>query len=376
MKCRKCRVEIPDDCKFCPQCGAKVTLSKHTKSRGNGTGSVYKRGKVWVAAKTTGYYIDGDGKVKRVVRTKSGFKTKREAQEYLPLLTKEPAVKDRSFKQVYDIWQPTHQAGASTMGCYSAAMNYFKPVWAQNIATITIDDLQDCMDDCPKGKRTQQNMKALCGLLYKYAIPRHLARLNMAEFLRVGGESGEEREGLPLHAVKALEANQDTVPNADYVLCQCYLGFRPSEFLDLDVAHYDRPKRAFTGGAKTEAGRNRVVTVSPKIQPIIDRLTKDKIGGPVFCGQDGARMPLKTYRAIFYRVLEQCGIENPIEGEGDAKRRRYTPHSCRHTFATLMKNVTASDKDKLALIGHTSTEMLRHYQDVNLEDLRKITDAI
>ena len=143
MKCRKCRVEIPDDCKFCPQCGAKVTLSKHTKSRGNGTGSVYKRGKVWVAAKTTGYYIDGDGKVKRVVRTKSGFKTKREAQEYLPLLTKEPAVKDRSFKQVYDIWQPTHQAGASTMGCYSAAMNYFKPVWAQNIATITIDDLQD-----------------------------------------------------------------------------------------------------------------------------------------------------------------------------------------------------------------------------------------
>lgn len=119
-----------------------------------------------------------------------------------------------------------------------------------------------------------------------------------------------------------------------------------------------------------------MVTVSPKIQPIIDRLTKDKIGGPVFCGPDGARMPLKTYRAIFYRVLEQCGIENPIEGEGDAKRRRYTPHSCRHTFATLMKNVTASDKDKLALIGHTSTEMLRHYQDVNLEDLRKITDAI
>ena len=97
MKCRKCRVEIPDDCKFCPQCGAKVTLSKHTKSRGNGTGSVYKRGKVWVAAKTTGYYIDGDGKVKRVVRTKSGFKTKREAQEYLPLLTKEPAVKDLSL---------------------------------------------------------------------------------------------------------------------------------------------------------------------------------------------------------------------------------------------------------------------------------------
>lgn len=41
-----------------------------------------------------------------------------------------------------------------------------------------------------------------------------------------------------------------------------------------------------------------------------------------------------------------------------------------------MKNVQAPDKDKLALIGHTSTEMLRHYQDVDLEGLRRITNAI
>ena len=55
---------------------------------------------------------------------------------------------------------------------------------------------------------------------------------------------------------------------------------------------------------------------------------------------------------------------------------RYTPHSCRHTFATMMKRVTGSDKDKLELMGHTSTEMLRHYQDVSYEDLRKVTNAL
>ena len=52
------------------------------------------------------------------------------------------------------------------------------------------------------------------------------------------------------------------------------------------------------------------------------------------------------------------------------------PYQARHTFATLMKGVHAPDKDKLELIGHTSTEMLRHYQDVNIEDLRRITDAL
>jgi hypothetical protein len=41
-----------------------------------------------------------------------------------------------------------------------------------------------------------------------------------------------------------------------------------------------------------------------------------------------------------------------------------------------MKRVDGSDKDKLELIGHSSAEMLRYYQDVNIDDLRKITDAI
>lgn len=54
----------------------------------------------------------------------------------------------------------------------------------------------------------------------------------------------------------------------------------------------------------------------------------------------------------------------------------YTPHSCRHTFATLLKRAQGSDTDKLALIGHTSTSQLRDYQDVTFADLRALTDKI
>lgn len=99
----------------------------------------------------------------------------------------------------------------------------------------------------------------------------------------VGGGSDGNKESLPDDAVRKIEKNVGKVPGADYVLCQCYLGFRPSEFLALDVQNYTRKERAFVGGAKTDAGRDRVVTISPKIQGIIDRLTKDKIAGPVFC---------------------------------------------------------------------------------------------
>ena len=65
-----------------------------------------------------------------------------------------------------------------------------------------------------------------------------------------------------------------------------------------------------------------------------------------------------------------------VEIAGGARRHKYTPHSCRHTFATLMKRVDAPSKYKQELIGHASEEMLKYYQDVEISDLKKITDLI
>ena len=379
--CRKCRAALPEGARFCPSCGTlQSAQAQKPKSRGNGTGSVYKRGGTYIAVRTLEYYVDENGKGHRTTVSKSGFKTKKEALSYLPKLTGETKAEKRkltTFKQLYDLWEPTHEKNKtkSTMDCYRAAMNHFRPVWHQPILNITIDDLQECMDDVP-GKRTQQNMKAVCGLLYKYAIPRNLATLNMGQYLVVGGEDGLGKEGLPLDALEKLKANVGKVPYADYIVAQCYLGFRPSELLELDASNYDRKNKAFTGGAKTEAGRNRIVTVSPKIQSTIDRLTERKLAGPVFCGPDGRQLSIEDYRQAFYKCLDACGIKNPVTEINGVNRRKYTPHSCRHTFSTLMKAVQAPDKDKLALIGHTSTEMLRHYQDVDMDGLRRITDAI
>lgn len=379
MRCRKCRTELPDDSRYCLVCGVDQKATQNPKSRGNGQGSVYQLpNKTWMIRKTLGYERDPDGKLHRKTISKSGFRTKREAVEYMSQLKPGNTTKSITFHGAFKAWEPTHKAGKSTMDCYRAAMKYFSPVWHSKLEDITVDDLQECLDDCPKGKRTRENMKALCGLIYKYGIPRNMvpSGLNMGQYLVVGAGDVGTKEALPDAAVGVLEANVGKVQGADYVLCQCYLGFRPSEFLALDTINYNRKEKAFVGGAKTDAGKDRVVTVSPKIQPVVDRLVKDKVAGPVFCADDGSQMDIKTYRSLFYKVLEECGVENPVEEKDGIKRKKYTPHSCRHTFATLMKRVPGADKDKLALIGHTSTEMLRHYQDVPFEDLRKITDAL
>lgn len=378
MKCRRCKKETPDSSKFCVVCGAKQNITRKPRGRGNGQGTVFKRpnGK-WIALIITEQTLE-NGKVKKKTVSRSGFATKRDAENYVPVLKARQSAPDRStltFEQVYDMWLPTHRAGASTMNCYKAAFKHFAGIKNEIFAELALDDLQECLDDCPNGKRTRQNMKALCGLMYKYAIPRRITdNINIAQYLIITGEDGVGKVGFSDEDLSKLWANTDN-RIVRIILAQCYLGFRPSEFLALRVENYDSENHTLTGGAKTEAGKNRVVTISPKIQPFIDELIGNRSSGNLVTA-DGAPVLPHAYRKLFYAALEACGIDNPSSEENGIQRKKYTPHSCRHTFATLMKRVEGADKDKLKLIGHTSSEMLRHYQDVSISDLKRITDAL
>ena len=380
MECKRCGKDFDDSFSFCPYCGRAVQITHAPKKRGNGQGTVIQlpNGK-WKAIYVVSSYIGEDGKIKRHVRTKT-TKTKKDAILALPDLQKNPKEESRNsitFKKLFDTWIAQHDSGDSTIRAYNSAVKYFEPLFGYKLKDIGIDELQECVDDCPRGRATKNNMRNVIALMYKYGIPRHVIpyNLNLAQFLKITGTAAEHRISFTADQIEMIRKAIGKVEGAESIYCMIYTGFRPSEFFALTSESYDASRNCLTGGSKTAAGINRIVTLSPKIKGYIAE--RAAAGGYLF-SNNGKPYDNQSYgENVFYPALEEIGIDNPMMNKGTAlARHKYTPHSCRHTFATLMKNVAGADKDKMELIGHANGEMLRYYQDVSVADLQKITDLI
>ena len=381
--CRKCQRELPDGALFCPWCGISLTPPKHKgRTRPNGTGTAFKRGKVWYAQVTTGYKaVDrGDGVPhKQAIRvTRGGFAMKKDALKYCTKLLDEnrgrTKVKPMTLQQIYDAWLPTHEERVvrSTINCYKAAWKYFKPLYNIDLRDIDLDDLQECLDDCPKGRRTKENMKALASLLMKYAIPRHQTDMNYAEYLYTGNDKKGTHPAFTPAQVELIRQQIGKTPHAEDIYCMIYTGFRTAEFVSLRKENY--VDGVLYAGIKTEAGFDRAVPVSEKIKPYIEARMEGN-SEYIFTKDDGSHMTANYFREVyFYRVLAAAGIQPMPTADQPA---HYVPYSARHAFANLLKDAPGSDKDKAGLIGHEDYKTTKkHYQSVELEALKNIIRAI
>ena len=370
MLCKKCKKEIPDESKFCNLCGTKQVRERSAKTRGHGDGTVYKdtNGK-WIAEYTIGWDTDENGKLTRRKRKKRGFDTKKEAVAYIPQLKQDLPQQDMNvkFKDLYKKWLDGHteKVTQSTINCYKSAYKYFSTLYYVEIAKIRTEHMQKCIDECPHGKRTKENMKALGTSLWRYAMQLDIVDRNYAEYIYIHKEEEEEKVSFSKEQVQTIWKNVEKYPKLKYVLVLCYTGMRLSEMLGAMTDNYFPEEGYFITGVKTKAGKKRVITISPKILPFFAEFGQGK---HLF-----TELSAKKFRSdIYYPALQALDMD-VLEADGS---HVYTPHCCRHTFATLMKNVNAPATDKQKLIGHAKFEMTAHYTHTDIESLKKITDNL
>ena len=311
------------------------------------------------------------GQTGLVSKTRGGFKTKRDALFAIPSLLDALSVggalpDSTTFAGLYERWVPFYEGRVSDgeMKSARAAFNHFRPIHGVRFKDVTTGQMQACLDACPRGKRTKENMVLLCHRLYAYAIGERLVSVDYSAHLFSGREEKGTRPPFTPEEVELIDrAELDGVPYADYVLVMIYTGYRPTELLTLTADSYDKACNVLTAGIKTDAGKGRAMPVHPRILPIIEK--RASAGGVLFPGPDGRPMTDEAFRVrCFAPLMDRLGIIGRV------------PYSARHTFANLLKDVPGSDKDKAALMGHSDKAQTMYYQSSDVEHLRSIVYGV
>lgn len=399
---RRCNRELQDDFVYCPYCGKNQTdKPKRQPKRANGTGSIYYRRD----SKTKPWYVASTITGKRVYV--GGFATRTEAVKALTDYESAPTSNiNITFAQLHERWQKTkayQKLSDDAKSSYNAAWVKLRPLYSRKFRDLKTFDFQAIVDYyenphheegvggklkylLPSGKGTYKTtdtpkmcdglkfsalhkIKVFATKIYKYAMEQDIVAKNYAEFIELPEPEEVNTTRFTEVQLELIRQNIGKVPYANYAYIMCYLNFRVSEFLTLTIEQYHVSEQGipyFIAGIKSEAGKNRLIPIHPKIQKmVIDCINNH--GETIFCrlGEDFGKAMNKDYflKYAFRPAMQAMGLGN-----------EFTPHSCRRTFSTRMSAAGAREEDIIALMGHAKYKTdINHYI---IQELDTLYDAV
>ena len=342
--------------------------------RANGTGSVVKlsgnRRRPYVVRVSV---RDQYGRV--VQKALSYHERAAEAQQALETYLqaraagKAPAVDqlDVTVGEVFEGWKAREyrRLKPASITSHNAAWNKRISRYAgRKMRSMSLDEWQTILDedeDAGLSQSSINNDAILIKALYSYSMERDIVGKDYSQYLDIPSVAAKR----PRSALTDLQVAQlarlaaEGVPWVDTALILCYTGFRVSEFLSLTRFSYHPEDGGYLqGGLKTEAGKNRIVPVHPKIKPYLSAWL-EKGGDTIICDEQGRPISGTRYREIFQELMRQIGAPEA------------TPHWCRHTFATRLHNASADPLTVKWLLGHsTKSDITAHYTHATIDTLQ------
>lgn len=339
----------------------------------NGYGSVYKlpgnRRKPWIARKTVGWTEEGKQKYYVI----GYFETRTKALDALAEYNKNPIgeVRDTTFGELYEKWAESKypKLTLSTINGYKAAWKRLQVLAEEPVRNIRKSHLQDIIDEMAKkglSRSSLEKAKTLCVILYDQAMSDDIVDKNYGSLIELPASRKAKKPTFTDMEIRKIErlAEQGDIW-AGTVMILIYTGMRVGEMLRLTKFNIDIDNWVITGGIKTDAGRDRVIPVHSKIRPYLSYWYSQS--GSRLITRGGESISVDYYRkSIFEPTLKRAGIE-----------RHLTPHSTRHTFATLLSKAKAPIKDIQAIIGHSDYAVTANtYTHPDIEELRQAIEMI
>lgn len=140
-------------------------------------------------------------------------------------------------------------------------------------------------------------------------------------------------------------------------------GLRASEIINLKWADIDFDRN--TIHLKLAKGnKDRIVMLSPKVKKNLLKLDIDK-KGLVFKTNRNGKYSLRTIELIVKKAADKAGI-----------KKKVTPHSLRHSFATHLLEQGVDIRYIKDLLGHANLQTTMIYTKVSNKDISKIKSPL
>ena len=370
MLCPKCKSDNPAGAIYCNQCGKKIVSTqknRRTKSRGNGTGTAFKRGSTWTAQVVYDRVVVAEDKpLKKLTRSKGGFKTRDEALRYCPILKNGPE-KPKLAPTLSHYWD-TYKDGAYTalgtskQNAYQYAWNKLEKIHSTRIDQLTVAGLQQLLSDECDTYYPMRDCKTLLVTLFRMAAAEGYANEKIPGFIQLPKVEEKEREPFSdVEQANLWKLYESGDLRAAIPLLMIYTGMMPGEAMNLRVDQIDIPNRQITGaGMKTKVRKATPIVIADAIVPLVeDLITHAKDDGHLWVHNP------RRWREHYYAALAA------------AKCRKLTPYSCRHTTATALaisENIAPQTVKKV--MRWASTRMLDRYVHPDQNDALAAVNTI
>lgn len=414
IKCPECELQVSDRALSCPHCGypmherltCKNSSRKNSKRRKrlpNGFGSITEiKNKNLRNPFYARVCVGKDEFLKPILKPlkpKAYFATYNEAYQALLEYNKNPydLEDDITVEKLYDKWTDEYfkSIGDSSTRTITSAWSYCSSIYSMRVKDVRARHIKGCMEDgyrieergSKKGEKvfasagTKARIKSMFNLMFDYALEYEIVDRNYARTFDVSNEIRDaqeksKRNHIPFTSseMDVLWKNVDQVKFADWILIQCYMGWRPQELatLRLDEIHLDQ--WYMQAGMKTDAGKQRIVPIHTKIRTLVQKNYDFavSIGSEYLLNDKGQthsgswKLTYDKYANRFDKVIEQLQL-NP----------EHRPHDPRKTFVTMAKKSKLNDNAIKHLVGHKIEDITESaYTERDIEWLREDIEKI
>jgi integrase len=261
-----------------------------------------------------------------------------------------------------DIWKKllnndlAHLTNRAMMN-YRVSFNHFEKLHNRKIDTIKLADIQPYFDELMNKGTSQSkmnNMKIVLNYIFKYACKYDYIEKNYAEYVQfretLNEDKKKKKSPYTKEVIKKLFKNDNDII-AQSILVMIYTGMRPSELLQLKKENIHLNARYIIGGIKTKNGINRIIPIHECIVKYVKNIMNSELIG----------MKYSTYLYQYNQFKK-------------TQKFKSTPHSGRHTFATLANEYNLNEFLVKRIMGHSAKDLTKDvYTHV---DTQRLIDEI